>query len=52
MGSLSPREKPKTIFNAINICNQLGYDFKLLIIGKQGFNFGQKISYNPYENKI
>ncbi len=52
MGALSPREKPKTIFNAINICNQLGYDFKLMIIGKQGFNFVQKISYNIMKIKF
>ena len=46
MGSLSPREKPKTIFEAISLCNQLGYNFKLIVIGKQGFNFVQKISHN------
>ena len=52
MGSLSPREKPKIIFNAISICNQLGYNFKLIIIGKQGFNFIQKISHTLIKIKF
>jgi len=52
MGSLSPREKPKTIFKAISICNQLGFNFQLLIIGKQGFNLVQKISYSLIKLKF
>ena len=52
MGSLSPREKPKTIFEAISLCNQLGYNFKLIVIGKQGFNFVQKISHNLIKIKF
>ena len=52
MGSLSPREKPKIIFNAISKCNKLGYNFKLIIIGKQGFNLVQKISHNLIKIKF
>ena len=52
MGSLSPREKPESIFKAISLCNQLYYNFKLIVIRKQGFNFVQKISILLNKNKI
>ena len=44
MGSFSPREMPKTLLSGFIKCLNLGYDFELVIIGRQGFNFLQKIS--------
>ena len=52
MGSFSPREMPKTIVNGFMKCLDLGYDFELIIIGRQGFNFLQKISWRNLNRKI
>ena len=52
MGSISPREKPNTIFNAILICQKLGYKFQLIIIGRQSFNLAQKISFKFLSRKF
>ena len=52
MGSISPREKPKTIFNAILICQKLGYNFQLTIIGRQSFNLVQKISFKSLSREF
>ena len=52
MGSFSPREIPKTILNGFLKCLNLGYDFELVIIGRQGFNLLQKISWININKKI
>jgi len=52
MGSFSPREMPKTLVNGFIKCLNLGYDFELVIIGRQGFNFLQKISWRKLNGKI
>ncbi len=52
MGSFSPREMPKTLLNGFIKCLDLGYDFELVIIGRQGFNFLQKISWRNLNGKI
>ena len=52
MGSFSPREMPKTIVNGFLQCLKWGYDFELVIIGRQGFNFLQRISWRNINKKI
>ena len=52
MGSFSPREMPKTLLSGFIKCLDLGYDFELVIIGRQGFNFLQKISWRNLNRKI
>ena len=44
-GSFSPREMPKTLLLTYK-CLDLGYDFELVIIGRQGFNFCKKFLEN------
>ncbi|OUL43737.1 hypothetical protein B0W81_02360 [Prochlorococcus sp. HOT_208_60] len=52
MGSFSPREKPKTILNGFLKCLNLGYDFELVIIGRQALSFLQKYSWGKIKQKI
>ncbi len=52
MGSLSPREMPNTLINGFLKCLKLGNDFELVIIGRQGFNFLQRISWRNINKKI
>ncbi len=52
MGSLCPREMPKTLINGFLECQKLGYKFELVIIGRQGFNFLQKITWRKLNKKV
>ena len=52
MGSFLPREMPKRILKAFLICKSQGYDFELIIIGRQGNNLTQKIYLKGLQRKL
>ena len=43
---------PKTLINGFLECQKLGYKFELVIIGRQGFNFLQKITWRKLNKKV
>ena len=52
MGSFLPREMPKRILKAFLICKSQGYDFELIVIGRQGNNLSQKLYLGGLKKKL
>ncbi len=52
MGSFIPREMPKRILKSFQICKSQGYNFELIIIGRQGNNLTQKIYLSGLQKKL
>ena len=43
---------PKRILNAFFLCKSKGFDFELIIIGRQGFNLSQKVYLGNTQKKL